>query len=158
MKAIADPKIKIIAKRIITNGQWASLYLGYFEASNRFLRDNSRRLDDDACEMLNVLDRGLPRLSALCLCRLWDMPGKDRHSLPALIGIAAFSLQANARDPSFIRDCRRLSNGTLIAELRRFRIVDLAHNLQIESNGGLTINRLREILRTTQPIIDRLVF
>jgi hypothetical protein len=75
-----DTQAKAVAKRVISNSNYASLYFGYFEASTDFLSANDGRLDHDAEQMLLMLRVGLPRLSALCLCRLWDKPGKDRHS------------------------------------------------------------------------------
>jgi hypothetical protein len=147
-----------IVSRIIRNAHWASLYLSYFESSNTFLRTHHPNLNDDAREFLNVLDRGLPRLSALCLCRLWDPPRTDRYSLPALLRNASFAKLAHDADPSFIRDCGRFQNGHLISGLRRFRIVDLAHNLPFSgADGGFTVDALRETLRGTQAFVDRLV-
>jgi hypothetical protein len=151
-----DTQAKAVAKRVISNSNYASLYFGYFEASTDFLSANDGRLDHDAEQMLLMLRVGLPRLSALCLCRLWDKPGKDRHSLLALTKIITFAKAAGARDQSFIRECRKLSNSELISGLTRFRNTDLAHNLPLPVKGeGLTIERLREILRKTQPMIDR---
>jgi len=85
------------------------------------------------------------------------MPGKDRHSLPALIKIEAFSRLSEARDPKFIRDCGKVSSGSLVKDLRLFRIVDLAHNLPIDATVGFTVDRLRETLYASQKIVDRLV-
>lgn len=145
-----------IAKRVIGNCNYASLYFGYFEASDEFRLANKGRLDHDAEQMLLMLRVGLPRLAALCLCRLWDKPGTDRHSLLALTKVAAFAKIAGDCDQSFIRDCRRLGESGLIKDLSRFRNNDLAHNLPLPAKGeGLTIQRLRKVLSETQPMIDR---
>jgi len=153
-----DPGVREIATRVIKNAQWASLYLAYFEGSNRFLRSHHPNLDGDAHELLNVLDRGLPRLSALCLCRLWDLPKTDRHSLPALLAHVSFAKRAGLSDPSFVKDCRRLLNGDLLSRLREFRKTDLAHNLPIEGlSGGFTVDQLRAALRETHIVVDRMV-
>jgi len=151
-----DSQSAIIAHRVTTNAQWASVYLAYFEASNEFHRANSALLNADAREMLSVLNRALPRVSSTCLCRLWDQPGTDRHSLLALSKIAEFRSEATTRDPAFIDDCNALSSSNLVSRLRRFRIVDLAHNLAIGSESGFSYDELRELVRKTQSIADRL--
>jgi hypothetical protein len=108
--------------------------------------------------MLLMLHVGLPRLAALCLCRLWDAPGTDRHSLLALTKIISFAKIAGERDPSFIRDCRRFSHRELIFELVQFRNTDLAHNLSLPAKGkGLTVEKLRQVLLETQTMVDRVV-
>jgi len=138
--------------------QWASLYFAYFEGSNAFLRQHNPNLDENAHELLSVLDVGLPRLSALCLCRFWDPPGKDRHSLPAILRDASFAKYVGAKDPLFVKDCARLGQGDLISKLRKFRIVDLAHNLSFnDSDSGFTVDCLREALQQTDSVVDRLV-
>jgi hypothetical protein len=154
---VVDDSAKAIAKRIVTNAEWASIYFGYFESSNKFLRGNHHQLDDDAHELLIVLEKGLPRLTATCLCRLWDEPGKDRHSLPALNRNVTFSQLAMDRDRSFVGDCNRMKGSREFQRLKNFRDSDLAHNLTIAPSGsGFTIDELRGVVTQTQSIIDRL--
>lgn len=155
-----NSELSDITQRIVTNGHWASIYLGWFEGCNRFHQKNNDRLDADAGEFLYVLDRGLPRLAALCLCRLWDKPQRknnDLHSLPSLIKLDDFMAIAKERDSSFVMNCNALSDGDCIEKLRRFRIVDLAHNLPFDIGGGFTLDELREVLLRTQHLLDRLV-
>jgi hypothetical protein len=151
-----DPQAKAIAKRVISNSTYASLYFAYFEVADDFLRSNRSRLDEDAEQMLVMLRISMPRLSALNLCRLWDKPGTDRHSLLALTKNIAFAKLAGVRDRLFIRDCRKFGDSDLIAGLTKFRNTDLAHNLPLPVKGeGLTTKRLQEVLRKTQLLIDQ---
>jgi hypothetical protein len=158
---MADNEIHAIARRVVTNAQWASVYLGYFESSNDALRNKRGRLKCDAEEMLVVLVTGLPRVCSLCLVRLWDLPGSrgDRHSLPALVKIEKFAQLSDQSDRSFLRDCQSFLDSRLCQDLKQFRIVDLAHNLPLgrAEGEGFTYDRLREAVHETQRIVDRLV-
>jgi hypothetical protein len=126
-------------------------------SSNNFLRQHHGRLDGDANELLVVLEKGLPRLAATCLCRLWDPPGKDRHSLPALNRNSTFVHVAKDRDDSFVSDCNRLASGREFLKLSNFRNSDLAHNLTLAEDGeGFTVDELRNVVSRTHDIVDRL--